>query len=422
MSASSNLSARLDIARIPTFRSLRHRDFRLIWLGTVLFSAGNWVQQVTLGWLVYDRTNNAFLVGAIWSARSLPFLFAGPIAGVFIDRVDRKRFLIVNQLLLAVLALWFAIMVATDQVAVWHMMLFSILGGIGFAIQNPLRQAVTANVVPKEDFLNAIALNSSAFNINRVVGPALAGVLITTVGAPVNFFIQAGCYGSVAIFSSLLSVRGGGGEEAKRKTSAMADMLEGLRYVASRRDITALMLLSMIPTFFIMPFTVQMMPVFAKDVLRQDADGLGWLLAMFGAGGLVGVLVLATIGNRPEHGRSQLVIGTLAAAFLIVISRTTSMAIALPFLFLQGVAQFTFMALNNTHMQTSIPDAMRGRVMGIYLMNVGVGPFGAMFAGAVAHGRGSETTMLIGGCSAIGLFLAMALFYRESLLAKAPEG
>ncbi|MBM4405370.1 MAG: MFS transporter [Chloroflexi bacterium] len=413
-------TSKLSITNVPTFRSLRHRDFRLVWLGTVLFSAGNWIQQVTLGWLVYDRTDNAFLVGAIWSARSLPFLFAGPIAGVFIDRVDRKRFLIVNQLFLAALALWFALMVATDGVAVWHMMLFSILGGIGFAIQNPLRQAVTANVVPKEDFLNAIALNSSAFNINRVVGPALGGVLITTVGASANFFIQAGCYAVVAVMSMLLSVRGGAKETAKPKTSAMADLREGLRYVASRSDITALMLLAMIPAFFIMPFTVQMMPVFAKDVLRQDADGLGALLAVFGVGGLIGVLVLATIGNRPEHGRTQIVIGVLAGVSLIIVSRTHSMAVAMVFLFIQGTAMFTFMALNNTHMQTSIPDAMRGRVMGIYLMNVGVGPFGAMFAGALAHGRGSDTTMLVGGGIAIALFLAMGLFYGKSLFAKPP--
>ena len=416
MSADSTNASKSRLPEIPTFRSLRHRDFRLLWFGTFLFSAGNWVQQVTLGWLVYDRTDNAFLVGAIWSVRALPFLIAGPIAGVFIDRIDRKRFLIVNQLLLAMLAFWFAAMVATDQVRVWHMVLFSVLGGIGFAIQNPLRQAITVNLVPREDFLNAIVLNSSAFNINRVLGPAIGGVLITTVGAPANFFIQAGCYMSVAIITCFIAIKGSGA--VRQKASALADMREGLRYVASRRDITALMLLAMIPAFFIMPFTVQMMPVFAKDVLHQDADGLGLLMAVFGVGGLVGVLVLASIGNQPQHGRSQIVIGIIGALSLIAVSRTHSMAVAMPFLFIQGTAQFTFMALNNTHVQTSIPDAMRGRVMGIYLMNVGVGPFGAMVAGAVAHGRGTEQAMLAGAVTAIVLLLAMAVFFRKSLFAK----
>lgn len=409
--------ARLRINRSQTFSSLRHRDFRFLWASTFLFSSGNWIQQITLSWLIFDRTGNPFFVGAINGARSVPFLFAGPISGVLADRMDRRKLLMMNQTWLAAVVLVFAVLVSTGKVQTWHMFAFSFLSGTGFAINNPLRQTLTANVVPHEELGNAIALNSAAFNVNRVLGPALGGVLIAAFGPGTNFFIQASSYMLVALMVIPMHIQRQDLSSAGR-TSALGALGEGLAYVKRQQTILALIIIATVPAFFVMPFTTGLMAVYAKDVVHTDAKGLGYLLAVFGAGGFAGALTLASFESRRRLGPLQVVAGVSAGLALFAVSRSRTLGLALPFLAAEGASQLLFSAINTTHLQTLIPDSMRGRVMSIYMVNVGLAPLGALVAGALADFYGADTAMLAGGLITVGLMLLTTSIFRKALEAE----
>ncbi len=418
MSTVPGFASKLRLSDIQTFKSLKYRDFRLLWAGTIFFAAGNWIQQIAIGWLMYEETGSAFLVGAVSAARTLPFLFVGPIAGVFSDRMDRRKLLLADQFFLAALALLFALAVVTDHAGPWNILLFSFLSGAGYSIMNPLRQTIIANVVPKQDAANAIAIASAAFNFNRVLGPALGGVLITFFGPEMNFLIQGCCYlvVSVIVFPMKAQPARGGG---KLKTSAGADLAEGVRYVMSNSAIFSLILLAIIPSFFIMPFTVGLMPVFAKDVLHQDADGLGWLSAFFGLGGLLGVLILATAAGSGKGHKGQMTIqaaaGIASGLALVGLSQMTSVPFAIAFLLAEGAATLSFVAMNNTHLQSMLPDSMRGRVMSIYMVNVGLAPAGALIGGTIAEHYGAEDAMLVGALISVVVMAGICVAYRKVL-------
>ena len=418
MSTVPGIAPKLRLSDIQTFKSLKHRDFRLLWAGTIFFAAGNWIQQIAIGWLMYEETGSAFLVGAVSGARTLPFLLIGPVAGVFSDRMDRRKMLLADQFFLAALALLFALAVATDHAKPWNIILFSFLSGAGYSIMNPLRQTIIANVVPKADVPNAIALGSAAFNFNRVLGPALGGVLITLSGPEMNFLIQGCCYLVVSIIVFPMNAQPARAE-GKPKTSPRADMAEGVRYVLSNKPIFSLILLAIIPSFFLMPFTVWLMPVFAKDVLHQEADGLGWLSAFFGIGGLLGVLILASSAGSGKRHKGQMttqaVAGIAAGLALVGLSRMTSVPFAMAFLLAEGAATLSFAAMNNTRLQSMLPDAMRGRVMGIYMVNVGLAPAGALIGGSIAEHYGAEDAMLVGALMSVMLMIGICVAYRKVL-------
>ncbi|MBM4405369.1 MAG: MFS transporter [Chloroflexi bacterium] len=418
MSIGTGFAAKLRITDIHTFKSLKYRDFRLLWIGTVFFAAGNWIQQIAIGWLMYEETNSALLVGAVNGARTIPFLIVGPVAGVFSDRVDRRKMLLADQIFLATTSLLFAFGVATDHVKPWTMILFAFLSGAGFSIMNPLRQTIIANTVPRADVPNALALASSAFSFNRVLGPALGGIMIQYLGPTANFFMQGSCYLVVTLII-LPMVPQPAPKAGRPETSAGADMREGVRYVLGNRGIFAIIMLAIIPSFFVMPFTTGLMPVFAKDALGQRADGLGWLMACFGGGGFVGVLILATfagVGNRRAgHMTTQAVAGILAGLALVALSFMTSVPFAMLFLLAEGAATLSFGAMNNTHLQAMLPDHMRGRVMGIYMINVGLAPLGALIGGTIAEHYSVETAMLTGGLISVTLTAAICIAYRKVL-------
>jgi MFS family permease len=409
------------ISRFQTFKSLKYRDFRLLWIGTVFFAAGNWIQNIALGWLMYEETSNALLVGAVNGARTIPFLIVGPVAGVFSDRIDRRKMLLADQIFLAATSLLFALGVATDHARPWTMILFAFLSGAGFSIMNPLRQTIIASTVPKADAPNAIALSSAAFSFNRVLGPALGGIFIAYLGADVNFLMQGCCYSVVTVFV-LMMRKQPPPREGKPKTSAVADMGEGVRYVRSSRAIFSIILLAIVPSFFVLPFTTGLMPVFAKDALGQEADGLGWLMAMFGAGGFLGIMLLATMtatgGRGSGHMTTQAATGIAGGVALLGLSFMTSVPFAMIFLLAEGAAALSFGAMNNTHLQAMLPDEVRGRVMSIYMINVGLAPLGALIGGTVAEHYGVVAAMRTGAVACVILVAAISIVYRKVLWAE----
>ena len=392
--------------KLRTFSSLRHLDYRYLWTGTMLMGAGQWIQQVTLGWLLYELTSSSVLLGVLNGLRALPFLVAGPIAGVAADRMDRQRLMLSSQYLLVATALGMGVVVASGLVEVWHIFLFTLITGIAWSFNEPVRQSLVPNVVPKEDLMNAIALNSAGFNLTKIAGPALGGVLIALFGAAGNFFVQGAAYMGVLVMVYLMHVPPT--PEEARRSSAMANLKEGFSYVWSTPAVLALMMTAYVPRVFAVPYQT-LMPVFQKDVLGVGPEGLGMLMAAPGVGAVFAVLTLASVASRlKRQGLLLLASLILLGIFLILFSRITSFPLALLVLVAVGAFQVLFMATTNTMLQVIVPDELRGRVMSLYMLDRGLMPAGALFAGVTAHFIGAPATVSMMGAIVIVLVLVVA--------------
>ncbi|MCZ6614595.1 MAG: MFS transporter [Chloroflexi bacterium] len=395
---------------IRTFSSLRHRDLRFLLGGTFFMSAGNWIQQVTVGWLAYDMTQSAFMVGAVMGTRSVPFLVAGPIGGVLGDRMDRKRILMATQVAQMVLALSLATLLAIDRAQVWHLFAFTLLTGVSWSIMNPVRMSLVANLVPKEDLMNALALNSAAFNINRAIGPALAGLLIAYAGPATNFFLQSTMY--VGVLAVVIPMTVPPREySAATETSVLSNFTEGIRYVRKERTILPLLIVAMIPSLFVMPFTQGILPVFSEEVLQGGSEGLGFLYSAGGIGGVVGTIIVASLGNFQRKGLLLLAGVTGAGTAMMIYSQMTWLPLAALLLALIGLSDMLFRSSNNTLIHSIVPDQYRSRVASILLMDNGLVPLGSLLAGTLAEFYGSPVAILVGGISTLAMVWFMAITF-----------
>jgi MFS family permease len=391
--------------RFQTFASLRHLDFRYLCSGTLMMSAGQWIQQVTLGWLVYEITGNSVLLGALNGLRALPFLVTGPMAGVAADRTDRKKLMLRTQYVLIATAVLMGALVASGWLQVWHIFVFTLITGIAWTFSEPVRQSLIPSIVPKADLANAIALNSGGFNLMKVMGPALGGVMIAVFGAGGNFFVQALAYMGVLFMIYLMHVPQT--SEKARGSSAMANLKQGFAYVWSTPAVLALMTLAYVPRIFAVPYQT-LMPVFQKDVLRVGPEGLGLLMAAPGVGAVLSVLVLASVNRVKRQG--LLLVGSILVlgSFLMLFSQITYFPLALVVLILVGAFQMLFLASTNTMLMLIVPDELRGRVMSLYMLDRGLMPAGALFAGVVAHFIGAPLTVATMGAIVIVLTLIVA--------------
>jgi len=395
-----------------TFTSLSHRNYRYLWFGTVFMSAGQWIQQVTLSWIVYDLTGSSVLLGVLNGLRALPFLVASPIAGVFADRMDRRQLMLGCECFLALLTLLMGVVVASGKLAVWHLFTFTLLTGIAWAFVDPIRQSLVPVLVPKSDLMNAVALNSAAFNMTKVIGPSLGGVLIVAFGAAGNFFVQGSAYAVVLLIVYRMVVPATPGEA--RRTSPLANLKEGLSYVWSNPVVFALMTAALVPRVFAMPFQT-LMPVFQKDVLQVGPEGLGMLLAAPGLGALLAGLALATLSSRIKRQGVFMLVSLVVLGFLMILfSWTTSFKLSLLTLVCQGVFQIFYMATTHTMIQLIVPDRLRGRVMSIYALDRGLMPVGSLFAGVCAHYVGAPVTVTLMG--AIVIVLALLIAWRAPVV------
>ena len=361
-----------------------------------MMSAGQWVQQVTLGWLIYDLTGNAMLLGALNGLRALPFLITGPMAGVAADRMDRKKLLLRTQWVLVATALLMGLLVASPYLHVWHIFVFTLITGVAWTITEPVRMSMIPNVVPKADLANAIALNSGGFNLMKVLGPALGGALIAWFGAAENFFVQAVAYSGVLAMIYWMQIPPHRSAATKSAT-AYANLKEGFAYVWSTPAVLALMTLAYVPRVFAVPYQT-LMPVFQKDVLKVGPEGLGLLMAAPGVGAVIAVLTMASLGNRiRRQGQFLLASIIVLGFFLIVFSQITYFPLALLSLVILGSFQMFFLASTATILQMIVPDQLRGRVLSLYMLDRGFMPLGAMFAGTSAHFIGAPFTVMIMG-------------------------
>jgi MFS family permease len=393
-------------SRFQIFSSLQHRDFRYLVSGTFMMSAGQWIQQVTLGWLIYDLTGNSMLLGALNGVRAIPFLVTGPMAGVAADRMDRKKLLLRTQWVLIVTAVLMGALVASGLLHVSHIFVFTLITGIAWTFTEPVRQSMIPSIVPKEELPNAIALNSGGFNLMKVVGPALGGVMIALFGPSGNFFVQAIAYVGVLFMIYWMNVPPTSAQT--RQVSALANLKEGFAYVWSTPAVLALMILAYVPRVFAVPYQT-LMPVFQKDVLKVGPEGLGLLMAAPGVGAVIAVLLLASLGNRMRRQGLLLVAGiVILGFFLILFSQITYFPLALISLVFVGIFQMLFLASTNTILQMIVPDKLRGRVMSLYMLDRGFMPAGALFAGVTAHFMGAPWTVATMGAIVIVLALVVA--------------
>jgi MFS family permease len=376
------------------FAALRHRNFRLFIIGQFISLCGTWMQVIAQGWLVLQLTDSAFAVGLVTALGSLPILLFTLYGGVIADRVNKRRFILVLQSLMLAEALTLAILTATHLITVHWVMGLAVFSGLLSAFEVPTRQSFLAEIVHREHLMNAIALNSSAFNLARVIGPAIAAGLIATVGLAACFFANAASY--LAVIASLL--RMDAGQSPAPRTESLATALrQGFAFVFGNRWPRALVVL--IATFSMFGFSfLPLMPVFARDVLRVGASGYAALVAAIGIGAAAAAFFLAGFGHRVR--RSRLVLGS-AMLFGVVL-----LAASLAPEFWSALVLFTVtgcvMALNgiaaNTMLQSEAPDQLRGRIMGFYsFMVLGLAPFGSFQAGWIAEHFGVRIAFALGG-------------------------
>jgi MFS family permease len=390
-------------------RSLRHRNYRLFFTGQSISLVGTWMQQIAMSWLVYRLTSSEWMLGLVSFVGNIPIIIIAPFAGALADRWNRHRMIVIIQILALLQALVLAFLVITEAIVVWQILVLSIALGIINAFDMPVRQAYVVEMIDdRADLSNAIALNSSMFNMARLVGPAAAGLLIAAVGEGYCFLINALSY--VAVIAALLAMKFAPATMATDHPPIMKGLADGFRYSFGFMPIRSILLLLILVSIIGMPYTV-LMPAIAKDVLHGDSRTLGLLVSCSGVGALIGAIVLAI---RKSVKGLEVSIPIMACVFgigLIGLSLSRSMPVSMFCMGLAGFGMISQMASSNTVLQSIVDEDKRGRMMGLYTMSIrGVAPIGSMLGGAAATIIGTPHTILISGLICI---LGGLLFWRK---------
>ena len=390
-----------------TFRSLKYRDFRLLWTSTLFTSAGQWFQQITVGWLVWDLTHNAFLLGSVNGFRALPLLLLAPVGGVAADRVDRKWLLQATAVFAFFSSAAIAAVIFSGQLQVWHLFLFTLLTGVVWAFNNPVRQSIVPNLVPKHELMNALALQSAGFNITRILGPALAGIILAHLGGGENFSLQTLAY--VGVFMMVLPMVVPPVTRAA-SSSVRANLVEGMRYVWTHKTLRIQLTLAFVPTILAFPY-MALMPIFATDVYGRSASAFGIMGSAVGVGAVIGTLTLATLSNIEKRGVLLMFAILVLGVSLVVFSQVKTFEVGLVLLAMIGAAQMVYLTTNQTILQLIVPDELRGRVMGIYMLSQGMMPLGGLIGGGLAAAISAPTAVLLLGslvCTIAVMFMLRA--------------
>ena len=379
-----------------TFRALHHRNYRLFFGGQSISLIGTWMQQLAMSWLTYRLTHSTVLLGVVGFSSLIPSFLLAPFAGVLIDRWERYRVMIITQILAMIQAVVLALLVLTGMITVWHIIILSTLLGIINSVDNPVRHALIIDLVEsKEDLSNAIALSASMFNVARLVGPSIAGVLISLVGEGVCFLINALSF--IAVIISLLSMKVTSKERKMYRTPFWQDIREGFAYAFGFPPIRYILMLIAWTSLVGMSYNV-LMPVFARDILHGGAHTFGFLMAGTGCGALIGSIYLATRKSVLNLERILVITSLLFGIGLILLSLSHVDWVALIFMMLIGFGMISQFAGCNTILQTIVEEDKRGRVMSLFIMtSIGTIPFGSLLAGSIAQIVGTPQTIRISG-------------------------
>lgn len=384
---------------------MRHRNFQLFFSGQLISLIGTWMQNIAQAWLVYRLTGSSLLLGTVGFASQFPVFLFSPIGGVAADRYNRHRIVIATQTASMVLAFILAALTLTHRVTVADIIALAALLGIVNAFDVPARQAFIVEMVGKEDLMNAIALNSSMFNGARIVGPAVAGLIVAAIGEGWCFFANAVSY--IAVIGGLLLMQLPAWTRRVADSSPLQHIVEGMRFARRTRPVAALLLLIGVLSLVAMPYTV-LMPVFADAIFHSGANGLGLLMGATGVGALLGALTLAARKGLSGLGTWVAISAAGFAVTLILFSLIRNFWLAFAILVPSGFFMMVQSTSSNTLIQAMVPDHLRGRVMSLYVMMfLGLAPFGSLFAGAIAERIGAPWTVIIG---ALVCVIGAALF------------
>ncbi len=395
--------------RFMTARSaLSHRNFRILWLGSVFGSIAYWVQQVSLGWVGYQLTGSVAMLGFILGARALPTLLLAPLSGVAADRYDRKRLLIATQLANALAGFLLAGVIAADALQVWHLFLLTLVNGATGVFERNLRHALVLDLVPREIAVSAVALNNMSSSGARVLAPAIAGGLLVVIGARGNFLLQGLAY--IGVTLSLLFVHPRRRERSAVTASAWASLKEGMAFSARNPTIRVLVASGIVPYLILIPAWGTLLPVYAKDIFDTGPQSLGLLYSAVGLGGFIGGVAGAYIGRADRLGLVSL--GSLAVftLSLLAIGFSPTLYVALPFVLLAGAGEILNIVANQTLMQMVAPEAMRGRVTSLIAVYPAFISLGSIPIGAGAEQFGTRgitiAIAILGGlaCAAFWMF------------------
>ena len=399
--------------RIRTFDSLRYRSYVFIWLATVFSSAGFWLQQVVVGWLTYEVTASAFWTSLALGLDALPILLVGPLGGVLVDNFDRKKLLAFVYGYQAVVTTIFSIVAITGNLQTWHIFAFIFFMGLSWVISDPARMSLIPNIVPKENLVNAFALNSMAFSVTRLGIPALGGILIVLIGTGPTLLLEAGLQVCAVCTALFLQVRKTD-KPALRLSTVFSDLRDGARYVLSQPLLIGLFTLTAMPALLIMPSIQGLMPVYAAEVFNVDAKGLGLLLSAVGAGSTLGTFVLASLGDiKAKH-----IVMLGATVALVLTTALFSINAFFPTAYLNlmviSAAMMTLFSVSSATVQSTVPDEYRGRVSGLYMLTWGLFPFGSLASGFLADRLGAPHATQIAAGTMLVLF-ALAVWRIRSL-------
>ncbi|MFH1312764.1 MAG: MFS transporter [Candidatus Eisenbacteria bacterium] len=396
---------------VQTFSALSHRNYRLFLTGQVISLSGTWMQTVAQAWLVYELTKSAFALGVVGFATRVPIIFLSLFAGVLADRINKRNILLVTQTVAMIQAFVLAILTLTGVVRFWHVAVLGTLLGATQSFDAPTRHSFFKEMVGRKDLMNAIALNSTAFNMARLIGPAIAGVLIYAIGVGGCFLVNA--FSFLAVIGAYLLMRLERTPRDVPKASHWDELKEGLQYVKSHVVIRRAVSLIGLASLFTFSYGT-LFPVFASQVLQGDAGTYAGLMTAAGAGALVSALVVASLGNFDRKGLLTSAGVVLFPLTIIALTFTGAPLTAMVMCFVLGLAMILLTASMNTLVQSAITDRLRGRVMSFYvLVFLGPLPFGNLLAGHLAETLGVITTLRLGA--------GISLVVSSILLIRTPE-
>ena len=401
--------------RSGMFRALSNRDYRLFWIGAFLSNVGTWMQAVAQGWLVLKLTDSPFWLGLDAFMATAPAFIFTLLGGVFADLIDRRRLLLFTQVIAGLAALGLAVVVATNIVNRWMVLGFSFVTGCCMALASPSYLAMTYDLVGREDLANAIAMNSTQFQLSRVVGPALAGVAFRVFGLAGCFFANGLSF--IAVVAALWKVRPlhayAPSHSMKDRRALWQDLVAGFRYVRNRPRVLSLLLLGSINSLFGAPY-FSLVPIYARDIFHLGETGLALMMGTAGAGAFCSALLVAYLGDFRRKGWFVLGGSITFGLCIMGFALSSRLRLSLLFLFGLGFALVMALALTNTLLQKLVTDQMRGRVMSMFLLSfVGTMPIGNILAGTASNHFGPQRTLAVGGFIITLVATGVAIFNKR---------
>ncbi len=405
----SFLGYNTTMSNARSFSALSYRDFRLFWFGQIISLSGTWMQSVAQGWLVYSLTKSPFYLGLVAASAALPSLFFTFIGGVIADRFPKRNLLLATQALSMIPAVVLGVLTITGVIKVWEVALLAAFLGTINAVDVPTRQSFLIEMVGRGHVVNAIALNSAAFNGARMIGPMIAGLSIEYLGLPACFFINAASFLAVIFALSRMEARG---EIVAKSEGVINDFMKGIGFIRGKNAILHAMVLIAVFSLVGLPY-INLLPVFAAEIFHRGAKGFGFLVGATGIGALTAALSIAVLGNIENKSRFMSIAALFFSAALIVFSLSKTFWLSVAVIMICGWGMVSYLAAANSFIQVSVPDELRGRVMSVYtFVFLGLAPIGNSIMGFAADKFGTTRAITAGGLICLS---ASAVFVRRYL-------